>query len=183
MKSGAFWFGIIAGIILSAVVGIVVLPMIGVFDMTATGNKNILDWWGETNLENTIEKNAPTTSIPTTASADKGMEHFASTCLQCHGSPDAPRRDWAETMLPKPPMLWQGDTQEMSDGEIFYVVRNGIRMSGMPAFGPHHQDEELWNIVKLVRQLDGLTQQQKERLLQASSTKHNASEEGEHHGQ
>ncbi len=180
MKSGAFWFGIIAGIILSAVIGFYVLPMIGVFDMTATGDKNILDWWGETNLESTIEHNAPTTSIPTTASADKAMEHYTSTCLLCHGSPYAPRRDWAETMLPKPPALWQGDPQEMTDGELFYVVSKGIRMSGMPAFGPRHRDEDLWNVVKLVRQLDSLTQQQKERLQQAaSSAKDHAGEQGQ----
>ncbi|MGA9572973.1 MAG: cytochrome c [Lysobacterales bacterium] len=172
MRKGALWAGLIMGIILAALIGLFALPYIGVFDMTATGNKNILDWWGSTNLHSTIERNAPQTGRPNTAVVQEGFEHYANSCILCHGAPDVPRQAWADTMLPLPPELWQEDTQEMSDGELFYVVSYGIRMSGMPAFSDDHGPDDIWNIVAFLRHLDNLTEQQKQELRTAAASGH-----------
>ena len=168
MKSGAFWAGIIGGLFIAVVVALV-LPFIGVFDMTATGSKNILDWWGGTNLESTIENRAPKTALPTSANVDAGFEHYRGTCLHCHGAPDAPREGWAKSMLPMPPELWHEEQQKMADGELFYVINNGIRMSGMPAFGSEHGPEDIWNIVAMVKQLPKLTEPQKQQLQETAA--------------
>lgn len=169
MKSGTFWFGILVGILLSGLVGLFVLPMIGVFDMTATGDKNILDYWGETNLDSIISKRAPKTTLPATADPTQGLVYYTAICIHCHGGPGAPREEWAQNMLPKPPELWQADSQELSDGELFYIINNGIRMTGMPAFGPTHSEKDIWNMVAIVRQLDKLTAVQQEQLQKAAN--------------
>ena len=67
-------------------------------------------------------------------------------------------------MLPKPPELWRNNTQEISDGELFYVTNYGVRMTGIPAFGPNNSEKEIWNIVSIVRKLDKLTISQQEQL-------------------
>ncbi len=168
MKSGSFWIGMVSGLVIAVIVA-AVLPMLGVFDMTATGSKNILDWWGETNLKSTLEKRASTATIPSTASVEEGFNHYKATCLHCHGAPEASREGWARSMLPLPPELWHKEHQQMSDGEIFYIISNGIRMSGMPAFGPEHPDEDIWNMVAMVRHLPELTKPQQQQLQQTAA--------------
>lgn len=170
MKSGKFWLGIIAGVIVSALVGFFLLPNLGLFPVTATGEANLLDWWGHANLESYLEHQVPENSIPAEADPAEGFEHYRAMCLHCHGGPDARRQEWAEHMLPKPPKLWEEEVQkEMSDGALFYIVKHGIRMTGMPAFGPIHRDEDIWNMVAFIRQLDQLTDQQQHELQERAS--------------
>jgi mono/diheme cytochrome c family protein len=164
MKRGSFLSGILGGVIISVLVGLLLLPMIGVFDMTATGENNILDWWGNKNLQSTLKRRAPETKIPDAADPSRGFDHYKSTCLHCHGSPDAQRESWANNMLPMPPHLQKADTQNMSDGALFYIISNGIRMTGMPAFIPDHSEEDIWDIVAVVRGLNNLTEPQKQEL-------------------
>ena len=177
MKSVTFWLGILIGIILTGLVSLFVLPRIGTFDMTATGDKNILDYWGETNLDSTISQRAPKTTLPSTADPTQGLVHYTAVCIHCHGGPGASREEWAQNMLPKPPALWLPHLQELSDGELFYIINSGIRMTGMPAFGPTHSEKDIWNMVAIVRQLDTLTAAQKEQLQKAT----NWGEHNEHH--
>lgn len=168
MKIGNFLFGIVTGAVLVTVLGLFVLPFLGLFDMTATGKQNILDWWGHTNLESVLEKRAPKSQLPATADPAEGFEHYQATCFHCHGAPDVPRAIWAQQMLPMPPELWQPEVQGAPDGELFYIITNGIRMSGMPAFGPDHQKKDIWNMVAIIRQLNRLTDQQVEELRHAA---------------
>lgn len=169
MKNGKLWAGIISGVILAALVGLFLLPLLGLFDTTATGKLNILDKWGETNLENSLRWRASDRSIPAEADFVEGFEHYLTMCLHCHGGPDTSGQEWASHMLPSPPKLWDEEIQNMTDGELFSLVKDGIRMTGMPAFGPIHSEEDLWNIVAFVRRLDQLTEQQKQQLHAAAS--------------
>ncbi len=183
MGKGSFWLGIVGGLVLAGLI-FVASPYIGIFDMTATGKPNILDWWGGTNLHTIVERKAVEENIPADASVAGGIEHYASTCLLCHGAPETPRRPWAESMLPQPPELWKEDAQHMSDGGIYYIVDNGIRMTGMPAFGPDHSDDEIWNLVATVRQLETLSAEQRQHLTQAAQSGghgHGQGGEEDHH--
>jgi len=182
MQSVKFWTGIVSGMILAVLVGFVLLPVLGVFDTTATGTPGILDWWGETNLENSLRWRADDSRIPAIADTEEGFEHYRSMCLHCHGGPGAGRQEWAPHMLPAPPKLWDEEIQQMSDGELFSIVSNGIRMTGMPAFSPIHSDEDIWNMVVFVRRLDQLTEQQKHGLQEAASAFEHDEDEGREHG-
>ena len=63
-----------------------------------------------------------------------------------------------KTMYPRPPDMRQKDTPEMSDGELYYTIKNGVRLSGMPAFGdPGDDDVDSWKIVAFIRRLPQLT--------------------------
>jgi mono/diheme cytochrome c family protein len=72
-------------------------------------------------------------------------------------------------MYPRPTDLRSDDTQEMSDGELYWVIKNGVRWSGMPAFGkPGDDDEQVWKIVAYVRHLPKLTSQEQQEVLHQS---------------
>jgi hypothetical protein len=65
---------------------------------------------------------------------------------------------YGKTMYPRPPDMRLKDTQEMSDGELYYTIKNGVRLTGMPAFGdPGDDDVASWKLVVFIRHLPQLT--------------------------
>ena len=66
-------------------------------------------------------------------------------CLTCHGAGTVDPSEIGEGLNPPAPDLTQPSVQSKTDGELFWIVQNGIRMTGMPAFGPTHKDEEIWD--------------------------------------
>ena len=81
--------------------------------------------------------------VLTPAIQQEAMAHFADHCAVCHANDGSGQSMFGKGMYPKPPDL-RGETQGMSDGEIFYVIENGIRMSGMPAFGGDGTSDDSW---------------------------------------
>jgi hypothetical protein len=74
-------------------------------------------------------------------------------------------------MNPQPPDL-AAASKKWTDGELFWIAKHGIRMTGMPAFGHDHSDEDLWKIVAFVRKLDDLSESQVAALRQGEEAHH-----------
>ena len=87
----------------------------------------------------------------------EALAHFADHCAVCHSNNGDGQTMFGKGLYPKPPDLRAGHTQSMTDGEIFYVIENGIRMSGMPAFGGEDSKEASWKLVYFIRHLPQLT--------------------------
>lgn len=88
----------------------------------------------------------------------EGMAHWADHCTACHANNGSGDTMYGRTMYPRPPDMRQKDTQEMSDGELYYTIKNGVRLSGMPAFGdPGDNDVDSWKLVTFIRHLPQLT--------------------------
>jgi mono/diheme cytochrome c family protein len=91
----------------------------------------------------------------------EGMAHWADHCAACHANNGSGDTMYGKTMYPRPPDMRQKDTQEMSDGELYYTIKNGIRLSGMPAFGdPGDDDLDSWKLVAFIRHLPTLSDQE-----------------------
>ena len=73
--------------------------------------------------------------------ARHGLEHFASTCVPCHGGPGVEPGELGKGITQTPPDLAQA-VERWSDRELFWIVKHGIKFAGMPAFGPTHSDQE-----------------------------------------
>lgn len=95
-----------------------------------------------------------TTEVLTDARA-----HFADHCATCHANDGSGKTSIGQNVYPKAPDLRLSDTQSMSDGEIFFIIHNGIRFTGMPAFGEGKPEEDLdsWKLVRFIRHLPTLT--------------------------
>lgn len=111
----------------------------------------------------------------------EALMHWADHCAACHaddGSGDTPM---GRGLFPKPPDMRTEVTQGKSDGELFYIIENGIRLTGMPAWGEAggHGDES-WALVAFIRQLPKLNKEQLD-LIRAMKPKspHAAAEEKE----
>ncbi|HUX68527.1 MAG TPA: c-type cytochrome [Terriglobales bacterium] len=91
--------------------------------------------------------------LPTTpANLTMASQHFAAHCALCHNNNGDGLTDLGRDLYPKPPDLRAPLTQDKSDGELFYTIRNGIRLSGMPAW-PDDENDEIWMLVSLIRHL------------------------------
>jgi mono/diheme cytochrome c family protein len=95
-----------------------------------------------------------------------GTEHFAAHCAVCHGAPGVPKGDIANGLYPQPPDL-AVTGKSYSDGELFWILKHGIKMTGMPAWADH-SDDELWATVAFVRKLPGMTQEEYGKLVMQS---------------
>ena len=88
----------------------------------------------------------------------EGRAHWADHCATCHANNGSGDTMFGRGMYPKPPDMRQAQTQRQSDGELYYTIKNGVRLSGMPAFGDlGDQDTDTWKLVCFVRRLPRLS--------------------------
>ena len=95
-----------------------------------------------------------------------GVEHFAAHCAICHGVPGVPKGDIAHGLYPQPPDLAYSSSH-YTPAELFWIVKHGIKMTGMPAWSDHG-DEELWATVAFLQKLPGMSEQDYAKLVMAS---------------
>jgi mono/diheme cytochrome c family protein len=102
---------------------------------------------------------------PLATSADTlapGLEHFAKFCTMCHANNGSGRKTAiGDGLYPKPPDLRAASTQDLTDGELFYIIENGVRFTGMPAFGTGQPspagEKQVWQLVYFIRHLPRIT--------------------------
>ena len=90
------------------------------------------------------------------AALQTGFHHFEEMCVTCHGAPGVSPSEIGKGLNPEPPELSEM-VERYSPGELYWIVKNGLKMTGMPAFGPTHSEEELRGMVAFLQQLPGLT--------------------------
>jgi len=157
-----FLFGVLFGAA-AIVVGAIVVASSGRIDVAATqhgGWNDRLDRWLFRVSSRSIERHAPAATNPFAAdpaAAAVGLAHYRENCVDCHGARDVDTSEFAKGLNPGAPMLDMDDVQRMSDGQLFWVISNGVRATGMPAFSPTHSPEEIWKIVAFVRHLPKLS--------------------------
>jgi len=82
-----------------------------------------------------------------------GEMDFMGVCATCHGMDGRKPTDIGRWMYPRTLDLGSPGVQQWSDAELFWIIRNGIRLSGMPGFAKTHSDERIWRLVHYVRSL------------------------------
>lgn len=88
----------------------------------------------------------------------EAKHHWASHCAVCHANDGSGDTQIGRNLSPRAPDMRSGPTQDLSDGELYAAIENGIRLTGMPAWGDGREtDEESWHLVALIRHLPRLT--------------------------
>ena len=89
----------------------------------------------------------------------EGRAHFADHCAQCHANDGSGNTVMGQGMWPKVPDMRLPNTQDLTDGELFYIIENGVRFTGMPGWGTGTADGELasWHLVHFIRHLPDLS--------------------------
>lgn len=160
---------LVAGLIV--VLGGLAVIYSGLYDVAATGpDWAVTRWVLETARTRSIKARAAGIEAPhrldDPATILIGVEHFAAHCAVCHGAPGVPKGDIAAGLNPLPPDLTHASTRYTSS-ELFWILKHGIKMTGMPAWSDH-SDEELWATVAFLQRLPDMSEQDYAKLVMAS---------------
>jgi mono/diheme cytochrome c family protein len=124
-----------------------------------------------TALEGWIARRARTLATPADAKARvnpipnspevlaEARAHWADHCAACHSNNGSGDAEMGKRMYPPAPDMRQPETQQLTDGELFFIIQNGIRLTGMPAWGggAAHDEQDSWKLVRFIRHLPQLT--------------------------
>lgn len=105
-------------------------------------------------------------NLDTQARVVAGTSHFSTHCSVCHSAPGVDAEDMAEGMYPQPPVLTDV-SKRFTPAQLFWILKNGIKMSGMPSWADHG-DEAMWNIVAFLEELPKIDKQHYAELVKAS---------------
>ncbi|MGW9333420.1 c-type cytochrome [Bosea sp. NPDC055594] len=151
--------GALAALMAAGLAGAGLFAWLGVYNVAAsTGHFRIVDHFLRFGMENSVRARAPSESLP--AEIDEnlvrlGAGHFHAGCAYCHGSPGTPISPVAASMLPPPPVLTDR-VDRWSDGELFWIVKHGLKYAGMPGFPSLRRDDEIWAVIAFLRRLPAL---------------------------
>jgi mono/diheme cytochrome c family protein len=103
---------------------------------------------------------------------EEALGHYADHCATCHGGDGAGDTEMGRGLYPKSPDMRADATQSLTDGELFSIIQNGIRLTGMPAWGTGTPEGEAasWGLVHFIRHLPALTPEELERMEELTPT-------------
>jgi mono/diheme cytochrome c family protein len=164
----------IAVVLLAIVVGLASYIFFGFYNVAASERDwDFVRWSLETIRNNSIERHAGH-NVSLDRSLDDpemirtgGLHYKEEGCVECHGGPGISRAEFAKNMQPEPPDLTRA-AATLDDAELYWIMQNGIKMTGMPAFGPTHNQEELWAMVAFTRRLPEMSQSEYEKITKTS---------------
>ena len=102
----------------------------------------------------------------------KGFKEYEHMCVQCHGAPGVEPSPTGKGLFPRPPKFPSEGFNEYSLKDIFWVTKNGIQMTGMPAYGPTHEDETIWAVAIFLDKSRNLSEAEYKKLRNKYSDTH-----------
>lgn len=164
---------------LGAVAALVVLGAVafiysGVYNIAADEpHWSVTEWVLETTRTQSIKARLEQVQVPSSIDSPervrKGATAYADMCEVCHLAPGAKATPVHKGLNPQPPELAQAGSHVHSPDYIFWVLKHGIKMTGMPSWGETHSDEELWDLVAFVQKLPELSREEYSRLTTQST--------------
>ncbi len=100
---------------------------------------------------------------------EAGFRNYHEMCRLCHGAPGYSQTEIAKGLYPPPPDLTKEESvKDRNDAQFYWVIKNGIKMTGMAAFGPTHKEQELWGIVAFLKKLPSLKPEEYKAMVRAA---------------
>lgn len=148
----AFLSGAIAAGLLAGLTGLAVVEF-GLFDARAsTPHDPFTAWATHTTMIHAAKKGASQIAALPPITPDQvraGFVLYDADCASCHGAPGIARAQWVDGMNPSPPFLVDAP-RHWSRAELFWIVKNGVKMTGMPSWGAVRTDAQVWAVVAFV---------------------------------
>jgi mono/diheme cytochrome c family protein len=171
MSARAVFIGVLIGLVAAVALAAVVIGL-GAYNFAADAPHGGLT----TRIialarERAIEVRAEGLKVPplgNPATIREGAVHYAAMCTGCHLAPGMPDNEMRLGLNPKPPALASLPPEEPA--KQFWIVKHGLKMTAMPAWGMTHSDAEIWNIVAFLQRLPSLSPAQYRALTQGAHT-------------
>lgn len=144
----------------------------GVYNVAATeGHIAPVEWVLRTTMESSVRNHASDIQVPDSidlsdpAFAAPFVAHYDAACATCHAAPGEDRDPWM-VIYPDPPDLTDEEVvARWSNEELYWILKHGIKDTGMMALGPTHPDEDIWGVTAFVRQLPQMSAAEYEALV------------------
>lgn len=153
---------VILTIVVLAAAGLVYIYS-GLYNVSAAGPEGELqEWVLSTSMDKAVKRHAKSIPVPDlgdSAQIALGYFHFSEMCVGCHGGPGIEPSEVGKGLNPQAPDLSKV-VREWNDAELYWIMKNGIKMTGMPSFGKTHSEEALWAMVAFVKKLPEMTPEQ-----------------------
>jgi mono/diheme cytochrome c family protein len=141
-------------------VGAAVFLYTGIYSVAADVPHTRFFRWGVTTLQrNSIERRAPDRTAPELDDPElvqRGFVLYREQCVTCHGAPGVGRDQVGWGINPAPPLLYVRSAA-WTDAQLYWIIEHGIKMAGMPAFGPGQSERDIWALVAFSRRLTDLS--------------------------
>jgi mono/diheme cytochrome c family protein len=154
---------IIATVVALALVGAIgaaVFLYTGIYSVAADEPHTPLFRWAVTTLQrNSIARHAPDRVAPPLqdpALMQRGFALYREQCATCHGAPGVGRDQVGWGINPSPPLLYVRSAA-WTDAQLYWIIEHGIKLAGMPAFGPAHSERDIWALVAFSKRLTELS--------------------------
>ncbi len=165
-----FLAGIVTCLVVLAAIGLAVMYT-GAYNVAATEPHSAVGAWIlHTTMENSVRSHAKGIEVPASFTEEQvreGSGHFSETCAMCHGAPGEKPGEVGRGLRPEPPELSEA-AEELDPAQLFWIIKHGIKMSGMPAFGVVEKDDELWSIVAFLQKLPEMSPEEYQAMAKAS---------------
>lgn len=140
----------------------VIFMFSGVYDVAATKHHSApVAWALDQAMTASVDHHATSVKVVqpnTRADTLAGFVRFHNLCVPCHGAPGIGRSDAGQGLYPRGPDLAEAEST-WTDAQLFWIIKNGVKDTGMPAFGLTHIDAQIWSIVAFLRYLPKVTPQ------------------------
>ena len=141
----------------------------GAFDVAASTPHNAFEQWlFRTAVRRSVVAMSGEVGQPPRFTDDMvkdGFDHYDDMCAGCHGGPGIERSEIGKGLNPQAPNLADA-VNGWSPRQLFWIVKNGVKMTGMPSFSTTHDDNEVWSIVAFIEQLPGMSSEQYQEMKQ-----------------
>ncbi|MEJ5263047.1 MAG: cytochrome c [Ignavibacterium sp.] len=160
----------VSGVVITLVVllaAFLIFIYSGWYDVSAMNEESrMMKWIFNTTKNNSVESRIENISVPElndSSMIKEGFEHYNEMCVSCHSAPGKEEPELSKGLNPPAPYLVD-EAKETDARELFWVTKNGIRMTGMPAWGKTHTDEQIWNIVAFMKKLPDMSAEDYEKM-------------------
>lgn len=149
-------------VVLATLLGGLAFIYSGIFDISARWQDGpLLKWVLETTRERSIDVRKVKVKVPSNLDDPsiimEGFKHYREMCVGCHRSPGLQPSEIGRGLNPRPPNFAHLEQEDVDPQEFFLVVRNGIRMTAMPAWGVTHSDDKIWSMIAFLQKLPNMT--------------------------
>lgn len=150
----------IVALVLISAVALVGYAYSGLYDVAASEPDGAaMRWLLVTVRDHSIDRRAANIAVPALSDPgliQEGFEHYHEMCVGCHLAPGVESSEIRLGLNPQPPLLAQL-VPHSSPARLFWVIKNGVKMSGMPAWGTSHSDQMIWAMVAFLEKMPHMT--------------------------
>jgi cytochrome c553 len=172
----------LAGFALVLAIGGLLFAWSGLYNVAATaGHWPVTAWLLHFTMRNSVETHAMPLDAPPLdepALAERGAGHYETGCAPCHGAPGSPANRIPNKMLPEPPYL-PAAVDDWTAEELFWIVKHGLKYTGMPAWPAESRDDEVWAVTAFLTRLPQISAEEYALLAKGAGPGMPASTDGE----